>query len=61
MDRQLKIISINMNGLLSKGLELTDAINNHKPDIVLLQETFLKSRHTFKFANMTIHRNYRAG
>ena len=61
MDRQLKIISTNMNGLLNKKTELMDLINRQKPDIVFVQETLLKSRHTFTLPNMTTYRTDREG
>ena len=61
MDRQLNLISININGLYNKRLQLTDAINKNKTDIVLLQETLLKSRHDFRFPNMTMYRTDREG
>ena len=50
-----------MDGLLNKKTELMDLINRQKPDIVLVQETLLKSRHTFTLPNMTTYRIDREG
>ena len=61
MDKRLKIISINMNGILTKLTELKELINKHKPDIILAQETLLKNRHSLKLPNMTIYRTDREG
>ena len=61
MDNALRLISINMNGILNKKTELTDLINRQKPDVILIQETLLKSRHTLTFPNMTLHRTDREG
>lgn len=43
----LKIISLNINGLNSKIVSLTNLINTKSPDIVFLQET--KSNHMNNF------------
>lgn len=60
MDRQnLKIVSWNANSIKDKKMELQDFIHNHRPDIVLLQETFLKSNDKFGMPNYITYRTDR--
>lgn len=55
----LKIISININSLISnaKRLALLDTLKNKKPQICFLSETRLNARHKPSFEGFNIIRN----
>ncbi|GFX84177.1 putative RNA-directed DNA polymerase from transposon X-element [Trichonephila clavipes] len=55
----LNLCSWNANGLLRRRVELRIFIEKHSPDIFLIQETHLRSSHTFTIANYTCYRNDR--
>ncbi|XP_076660285.1 uncharacterized protein LOC143363606 [Halictus rubicundus] len=57
----LKITEINVNSLISneKRAALTDYLNAHEPDAVLLCETKLNDRHRVSFKNYVMIRNDR--
>ena len=57
----IKIIQINVNSLCShqKRHALEDMLNTQKPDIVLLSETKLESKHAVAFKNYNFVRNDR--
>lgn len=58
---KIKIISLNTNSLISnfKRVALTKLIEDHNPDILLLNETHLNPNHTFYLKNYEIVRNDR--
>lgn len=53
----LSCVSWNCNSILSKILEFRGFVNEHKPDIILLQETRLESGNSFKVYGYTVYRN----
>ena len=57
----LKIYQLNVNSLISqhKRTELNNFLKNHKPDVLLLNETKLNSRHNIQFKNYNFVRNDR--
>ncbi|GFR00104.1 RNA-directed DNA polymerase from mobile element jockey [Trichonephila clavata] len=55
----LRLISWNSNSILPKKEEFLHFIEINNPDIIALQETFLKPGHTFNVANYSIYRNDR--
>lgn len=58
---KLSIISINVNSIVKneRRYNLTHFIDQHNPDIVLLNETKLNYRHAFTFADYNFFRNDR--
>ena len=59
-NKTLKIITYNACSVLNQKQILSDFIHKHKPDILALQETFLKDKkHTYKIPNYSIYRNDR--
>lgn len=61
INKQIKIIALNINSLISNQkranlLQLTKKLN---PDIILLGETKLNSRHKISYTQFTIHRTDR--
>lgn len=59
MPDTLQIITYNAHGLHRQKYELIQYINIHNPDIILIQETFLKPKTKFSIPNYTIYRNDR--
>lgn len=59
--KNLKIIEINVNSIikLSRRYELLNFINLHNPDIVLLNETKLNTKHKLFFENYDLIRKDR--
>lgn len=55
----LKIITWNANSIRDKKLELIHFIQQHKPDVLLFQETFLKPQINFSIPNYTTYRSDR--
>ncbi|GFW54502.1 probable RNA-directed DNA polymerase from transposon X-element [Trichonephila clavipes] len=55
----LSLCSWNANGLLSKLTELKIFIEQHSPDLILIQETHLRPSHNINIANYTCYRNDR--
>ncbi|GFW38622.1 probable RNA-directed DNA polymerase from transposon X-element [Trichonephila clavipes] len=55
----LSLCSWNTNGLLSKLTELKIFIEQHSPDLILIQETHLRPSHNINIANYTCYRNDR--
>lgn len=58
-DKNLKIISWNTNSINNKKHELLDYIEQHNPEIELVQETNLKPADRFYIANYSIYRTDR--
>ena len=58
MNNAINIIQWNCQGIRPKTGEFASFLNSLKvlPDVILLQETFLKSRHTFKLQGYQIER-----
>ena len=58
---QLNIISLNVNSLIniSRIIELSKFLSNNKPDMVLLNETKLNTRHKLKFIGYNLIRKDR--
>lgn len=61
ISKNLKIIQINVNSLISisRRYNLQQFINKHNPDILLLNETKLNSRHRLLFYNYIMIRKDR--
>ncbi|GFW98478.1 probable RNA-directed DNA polymerase from transposon X-element [Trichonephila clavipes] len=57
--QRLLMVTWNANGLRSRMWELRDFVNKYKPDIISLQETWLRPSHTIALANYRIYRNDR--
>lgn len=55
----LKITSWNANGLRSKKRTFIDFLENHKTDVALVQETFLKPSTKFTLPNYRVYRTDR--
>ncbi|GFV24724.1 probable RNA-directed DNA polymerase from transposon X-element [Trichonephila clavipes] len=55
----LSLCSWNANGILSKITELKIFIEQHSPDLILIQETHLRPSHNINIANYTCYRNDR--
>ncbi|GFW54500.1 hypothetical protein TNCV_2231741 [Trichonephila clavipes] len=55
----LSLCSWNANGILSKLTELKIFIEQHSPDLILIQETHLRPSHNINIANYTCYRNDR--
>ncbi|GFU39657.1 probable RNA-directed DNA polymerase from transposon X-element [Trichonephila clavipes] len=55
----LNIISWNANGLLNKISEFKIFVVNYSPDIILIQETHLRSNHNININNYKYYRNDR--
>ncbi|GFW46069.1 probable RNA-directed DNA polymerase from transposon X-element [Trichonephila clavipes] len=55
----LSLCSWNANGILSKLTELKVFIEQHSPDLILIQETHLRPSHNINIANYTCYRNDR--
>ncbi|GFW30711.1 probable RNA-directed DNA polymerase from transposon X-element [Trichonephila clavipes] len=55
----LSLCSWNPNGILSKITELKIFIEQHSPDLILIQETHLRPSHNINIANYTCYRNDR--
>ncbi|GFT51380.1 probable RNA-directed DNA polymerase from transposon X-element [Trichonephila clavipes] len=55
----LSLCSWNANGILSKITELKNFIEQHSPDLILIQETHLRPSHNINIANYTCYRNDR--
>ncbi|GFW14388.1 probable RNA-directed DNA polymerase from transposon X-element [Trichonephila clavipes] len=55
----LCLCSWNANGILSKITELKIFIEQHSPDLILIQETHLRPSHNINIANYTCYTNYR--
>ncbi|GFU60525.1 probable RNA-directed DNA polymerase from transposon X-element [Trichonephila clavipes] len=53
------MVTWNANGLRSRMWELRDFVNKYKPDVISLQETWLRPSHTIALANYRIYRNDR--
>lgn len=52
-------MSYNANGLYKQIYELIHYLNEHNPDIILIQEIFLKPKTKFSDPNYTTYRNDR--
>lgn len=59
MATRLKIITYNANSVNNQRQELIDMIINNTPDLVLLQETYLKPRHRLAVPNYVTYRTDR--
>ncbi|GFV15294.1 hypothetical protein TNCV_4897071 [Trichonephila clavipes] len=57
--QRLLMVTWNANGLRSRMWELRDFVNKYKPDVISLQETWLRPSHTIALANYRIYRNDR--
>lgn len=59
--KELNIIHININSLinLSRRYNLSVFLNNNNPDLVLINETKLNSKHKLNFENYNFIRNDR--
>ncbi|GFU83947.1 hypothetical protein TNCV_3852691 [Trichonephila clavipes] len=55
----LSLCSWNTNDILSKLTELKFFIEQHSPDLILIQETHLRPSHNINIANYTCYRNDR--
>lgn len=55
----LLIVSWNANSVFPKRLELLDFITQSSPDLILIQETYLRPHTSFKFPNHLVYRNDR--
>lgn len=53
------VVSWNANSLNPKKFELIDFLNDNSPDVVLIQETFLRPYTSIKFPNFKVYRNDR--
>lgn len=53
----LVVVSWNCNSVLDKILEFKEFINEHSPDIILLQETLLRPKNSLKIPNYIVFRN----
>ncbi|GFS56192.1 uncharacterized protein TNCV_1650961 [Trichonephila clavipes] len=52
---RLLMVTWNANGLRSRMWELRDFVNKYQPDIISVQETWLRPSHTIALANYKIH------
>lgn len=61
ISKKLKIVQINVNSLIqiNRRYDLHQFIGKHNPDIVLLSETKLNSKHRVQFVNFNIVRKDR--
>ena len=59
--KSIKLLHININGIYSSRTEFEQLINEHKPDIITMNETHLKLGHRFTIPNYTIYRKDRQG
>lgn len=59
MGKTLKIVTYNSNSVMKQKQELNDFVAIHKPDIMLIQETWLKQRYRFTIPNYNIYRTDR--
>ena len=57
--KQIKICTFNANCIHNQKGEITQFLKNEQIDILLAQETFLKSIHKFKIPNYIVHRTDR--
>ncbi|GFT83991.1 hypothetical protein TNCV_680181 [Trichonephila clavipes] len=57
--RRLLMVTWNAYGVRSRICELRDFVNKYKPDIITLQETWLRPSHTLALANYKVYRNDR--
>ncbi|GFT55962.1 hypothetical protein TNCV_402551 [Trichonephila clavipes] len=53
--QRLLMVTWNANGLRSRMWELRDFVNKYKPDVISLQETWLRPSHTIALANYKIY------
>ncbi|GFR17519.1 RNA-directed DNA polymerase from mobile element jockey [Trichonephila clavata] len=58
-NRPLKLVTWNADGVLQKIPELEEYIDRHDPDVIALQETFLRPCHSLNFPNYITYRNNR--
>ncbi|GFR14749.1 hypothetical protein TNCT_70781 [Trichonephila clavata] len=56
---RLLMVTWNADGVNSRRLELRDFINKYNPEIISLQETWLRPSHTLTLANYRTYRNDR--
>ena len=54
--KQIKICTFNANCIHNQKGELIQFLKDEQIDILLTQETFLKSKHNFKIPNYIVHR-----
>ncbi|GFT83752.1 putative RNA-directed DNA polymerase from transposon BS [Trichonephila clavipes] len=57
--QRLLMVTWNANGLRSRMWELRDFVNKYYPDVISLQETWLRPSLTIALANYKIYRNDR--
>lgn len=55
----LRLAFFNANGINRQKQELTDFINEHKLDAILINETHLRAGDRLKLANFTVYRRDR--
>ena len=59
--KQIKICTFNADCIHNQKGEITQFLKEENIDILLAQETYLKTKHTFKIPNYTVHRTDRIG
>lgn len=61
LQRDLKIVAWNANGLLARREELLEFMARHKPDVLLLSETHLTPHRQYRLPNYVLYRDDRPG